>query len=53
MPIGKRRSALMAADELRDTMIAGIVLASNAKLATCNVKHFEHIASSVVDPWNA
>jgi predicted nucleic acid-binding protein len=39
--------------ESRDTMIAGIVLASHAKLATRNVKHFEDIASSVVNPWNA
>lgn len=36
--------------ELRDTMIAGIVLASHAKLATRNLKHFEDIASSVVNP---
>jgi predicted nucleic acid-binding protein len=36
---------------VRDTMIAGIVLASHAKLATRNVKHFEDIASSVVNPW--
>jgi predicted nucleic acid-binding protein len=35
----------------RDTMIAGIVLASHAKLATRNVKHFEEIASSLVNPW--
>jgi hypothetical protein len=35
----------------RDTMIAGIVLASHAKLATRNVQHFEEIASSVVNPW--
>ena len=38
--------------ELRDTMIAGIVLASHATLATRNVKHFEDIASSVVNPWS-
>jgi predicted nucleic acid-binding protein len=37
----------------RDTMIAGIVLASHATLATRNVKHFEEIASSVVNPWEA
>ena len=36
----------------RDTMIAGIVLASHAKLATRNVKHFEEIASSLVNPWD-
>jgi len=35
----------------RDTMIAGIVVASRAKLATRNVKHFEDIAASVINPW--
>ena len=35
----------------RDTMIAGIVLANHATLATRNVKHFEDIAKSVVNPW--
>jgi toxin FitB len=35
----------------RDTMIAGIVLASHAILATRNVRHFEDIAKSVVNPW--
>jgi toxin FitB len=39
--------------ELRDTMIAGIVLANHATLATRNRKHFEDIAKSVVDPWEA
>ncbi|MGB6744589.1 MAG: type II toxin-antitoxin system VapC family toxin [Terracidiphilus sp.] len=38
--------------DARDTMIAGIVLASHATLATRNVKHFEDIASSVVNPWD-
>jgi predicted nucleic acid-binding protein len=38
--------------ELRDTMIAGIALASHATLATRNLKHFEDISSSVVNPWN-
>ena len=38
--------------ELRDTMIAGIALASHATLATRSVKHFEDISSSVVNPWN-
>lgn len=55
-----RRAAELAAgrqrrgrpSELRDTMIAGIVLANHAKLATRNVKHFEDIASSVVNPWD-
>jgi hypothetical protein len=35
----------------RDTMLAGIVLASHATLATRNVKHFDDIAKSVVNPW--
>ncbi len=39
--------------EPRDTMIAGIVLANHATLATRNVKHFEDIAKSVVNPWGA
>lgn len=39
--------------ELRDTMIAGIVLANRATLATRNVRHFEDIAESVVNPWEA
>jgi toxin FitB len=56
-----RRAAELAAErqrrgrpgELRDTMIAGIVLASHATLATRNVKHFEDIAPSLVNPWEA
>ena len=39
--------------EARDTMIAGIVLANGATLATRNVKHFADIAGSVVNPWEA
>ena len=37
--------------EARDTMIAGIVLANRARLATRNVRHFEDIAKSIVNPW--
>jgi len=37
--------------ELRDTMIAGIVLACHASLATRNVPHFEDLAIPVVNPW--
>ncbi len=37
--------------ESRDTMIAGIVVASHATLATRNTKHFDDIAKSVVNPW--
>ena len=38
--------------DLRDTMIAGIVLAHHATLATRNTSHFEDIAA-VVNPWVA
>lgn len=37
--------------ELRDTMIAGIVLACHASLATRNVSHFEDLSVTVVNPW--
>lgn len=39
--------------DLRDTMIAGIALASHATLATRNTTHFEDISASVIDPWIA
>lgn len=37
--------------ELRDTMIAGIVLASHATLATRNTPHFEDLSVPVINPW--
>ncbi|HLZ41806.1 MAG TPA: PIN domain-containing protein [Candidatus Sulfotelmatobacter sp.] len=39
--------------DLRDTMIAGIVLARHATLATRNVAHFSDIPATVVNPWTA
>ena len=39
--------------DLRDTMIAGIVLAKHASLATRNKVHFGDISATVVDPWAA
>jgi predicted nucleic acid-binding protein len=39
--------------DLRDTMIAGIVLAHRAALATRNTVHFDDIAVSVINPWSA
>jgi len=38
--------------DLRDTMIAGIVLATHATLATGNAKHFADISHLVIDPWS-
>lgn len=37
--------------ELRDTMIAGIVLACHATLATRNTPHFQDLSVPVVNPW--
>jgi len=37
--------------ELRDTMIAGIVLSHRASLATRNVTHFADIQATIVNPW--
>jgi toxin FitB len=39
--------------ELRDTMIAGIVVARHATLATRNVVHFEDLSVPIVNPWLA
>ena len=39
--------------DLRDTMIAGIVLAQRATLATRNVRHFADLDVAVVDPWTS
>jgi|SRR5579862_8335686 len=39
--------------DLRDTMIAGIVLAQHATLATRNIAHFDDAGISIVNPWVA
>ena len=36
--------------ELRDTMIAGIVLAQHATLATRNTSHFDDVSVTLIDP---
>ena len=38
--------------DLRDTMLAGIVQAHHATLATRNTRHFDDLPVSVVNPWN-
>jgi hypothetical protein len=37
--------------ELRDTMIAGIVLSRHATLATRNLIHFEDLSLPIINPW--
>jgi predicted nucleic acid-binding protein len=39
--------------DMRDTQIAGIVIARRAPLATRNVKHFADLTAEVVNPWEA
>lgn len=38
--------------DLRDTMIAGIVLANHATIATRNTAHFQDISARIVNPWS-
>jgi predicted nucleic acid-binding protein len=39
--------------EDRDTMIAGIVLARHAMLATRDISHFDDVSAPLIDPWTA
>jgi toxin FitB len=47
-----RRRAGRSVD-VRDTLIAGIVIARRATLATRNVTHFADLSVSVVNPWES
>lgn len=38
--------------DLRDVMIAGIALSTNAAIATRNVKHFQDLPCPLVNPWS-
>jgi predicted nucleic acid-binding protein len=46
-----RRKALGRPVDFRDAMIAGIVLASRATLATRNTAHFADASITVINPW--
>jgi hypothetical protein len=55
---GAHAAKLMAArrrrgrpGELRDTMIAGIMMSTGATLATSNVSHFDDLPTRVINPW--
>jgi predicted nucleic acid-binding protein len=47
------RQKLGLSAELRDTMIAGIALATHATLATRNKRHFEDVSCPIVNPWES
>jgi predicted nucleic acid-binding protein len=54
-------AALLAAErqrkgltiDMRDTQIAGIVVARRAKFATRNVRHFSDLGIELVNPWDS
>ena len=48
----KRRRAGRSV-EIRDALIAGIVAARKASLATRNGRHFEGLDLPLIDPWSA
>jgi toxin FitB len=39
--------------DVRDTQIAGIVIARRAELATRNVRHFSDLDVDVINPWDS
>lgn len=39
--------------DMRDTQIAGIVIARRAEFATRNVRHFSNLNVDVINPWDA
>lgn len=39
--------------DIRDTQIAGIVIARRAEFATRNVRHFSDLNVDVINPWDA
>lgn len=39
--------------EIRDALIAGIVAARKASLATHNIRHFDGLDLPLIDPWSA
>jgi predicted nucleic acid-binding protein len=39
------------ASALCDSMIAGIVIAAGAELATPNTRHFDDLSITLIDPW--
>lgn len=51
--LANRRQSGGRPKEDRDTMIAGIALAQHATLATRNVRHFDDLSVSVINPWEA
>jgi toxin FitB len=51
--LAARRKPLGRVGELRDTLIAGIVISRKAELATRNLRHFQDLEVPVIDSWAA
>ncbi len=49
--LAARRRQSGSTIDMRDTFIAGIVLARKATLATRNTRHFDDLLITVVNPW--
>jgi predicted nucleic acid-binding protein len=49
--LSPQRKALGRLVDMRDTFIAGIALARRATLDTRNTRHFDDLATPVVNPW--
>ena len=50
--LAARRQRVGQPIDVRDTQIAGIVVARRAELATRNVKHFSDLGVEVINPWD-
>jgi hypothetical protein len=49
--LAARRQRIGRSVDFRDTQIAGIALARRADVATGNVRHFEGLGLSIINPW--
>ena len=49
--LAARREATGRTVDVRDTLIGGIALARRMAVATRNVRHFNDLGTSVLDPW--
>jgi predicted nucleic acid-binding protein len=49
--LSAQRKTLGRPVDMRDTFIAGIALARRATLATRNTRHFDDLATPVINPW--
>ena len=49
--IAAKRQRVGRIGDLRDALIAGIVVSRRADLATRNVRHFQDLDIRIIDPW--